>query len=268
MSSAVDHRPSFGWTVRKLGRTAQVHIPFLRGLGKAGESGVRRLLRAPHDADFKGLRRIARPPKALCLDVGANRGAAARSIRALWPDARVVCFEPLGPLAEQLGRRSGLAVEVHALALSDQSGTFDLYAPVYNGLLFDGLASLDRDAARSWLGPDTVYGFRPDRLQLRRIPCRTETLDAFGYAPFLIKIDVQGRELAVIQGGLRTILDHRPVILAENDALEVGRILDLLAPAAYRCFAFRDGWRPDETGAANLYLVPADKVAVLGEPDA
>lgn len=264
MSAMASSRPEIGRTVRKLGRTLQAHLPVMRDLGKSCEAALRRWTGSPHDPDFNGLRLIERPPAPLCLDIGANRGAAARSIRALWPDARIVCFEPLTPLAERLPARVGFPIEVHALALADAPGAFDLHVPVYKGLEFDGLASLDETAARSWLNADTLYGFRPDRLSLRRMPCAAETLDRFGYAPFFIKIDVQGQEFEVLQGGLRTILQHRPIILAENDSLDLERILALLAPAAYGPLAYRDGgWRTGGADAANLYLVPEDKRSLL-----
>ena len=251
-------------TIRKLGRTAQVHAPFLRDLGKSGEAALRRMLGAPHDADFNGLRLIAPPKHPLCLDIGANRGAAARSIRALWPDAEVACFEPLASLAQKLPRRVGFPVVIHAVALGAEAGEFTLHVPVYNGLEFDGLASLDAEAARSWLNPQTLYGFRPSRLELRTIVCPVLPLDDFGYAPFFVKIDVQGAELAVIRGGLKTLLTHEPIILAENDSLDLEAILTLLAPAGYSCLLYRDGrWFEGETGGANLYLVPRSKRPLL-----
>ncbi len=51
------------------------------------------------------------------------------------------------------------------------------------------------------------------------IPVRLEALDDAlppGYMPALIKIDVEGGEEAVLRGALRTLREHRPIVVFEH----------------------------------------------------
>jgi FkbM family methyltransferase len=249
---------------RKTGRTAQVHFPFLQDMGKSAERTIRSLTGRMYAPDFEGLRQIVGPPDALYLDIGSNRGAAALSIWSVYPQARIVAFEPHPPIVERFGnvitRRGGV---LHAVALSDQDGEFPLYVPVYRGVVFDGLASLDEDQAAGWLGPGTLFGFDSRYLEVRQMMCPVSTLDAFELDPFFMKIDVQGREHEVLKGGMNTIKSSQPIIFAETDSLDIERTLSMLSPWRYTAYRF-DGQRfHEERSQTNMYFVPNSKSFLL-----
>lgn len=248
---------------RKAARTAQVHIPLLRELGKSAEHRWRRLTRAAHDRELDGLRLIEVPAGALFLDVGANRGWATHSIRTLCPQARIQGFEPNPEMARRIARLYRPPDALHQVALSDRTGEVPLYVPTYRGLAFDGLASLSEAEARRWLSPDTLFGFDPGCVGIRRITVRTATLDSFGDDPFFIKIDVQGHEHEVIAGGLATIASSRPIIFAESQVLDIARVLGLLSPWCYRVWRFDGTFRAGEVSEENVYLVPESKAGLI-----
>lgn len=254
-----------GSFIRKIGRTAQVHFPGLQEAGKAAEAGLRNWTGSVHDADLNGLRNIGVPSQALFLDIGANRGEAAKSIWSLCPDTRLIGFEPNPAMVDRFGhifsKRGG---KVYAVALSNQVGEFPLYIPVYRGVVFDGLASLSEANAREWLNRDTLFGFNPRKLEIRKFSCQVATLDQFGLSPFFIKIDVQGREYEVLEGALKTIAASRPIIFAESETLDIPRVLTLLSPWHYEVFRFDDGgFHSGEVSLRNVYLFPADKRTLL-----
>lgn len=153
------------------------------------------------------------------------------------PDSEVVAFEPNPSIVARFGRlitrRGGV---LHAVALGDAPGEFPLYIPIYRGVAFDGLASLDEEQAAGWLGPEKLFGFDRRYLQVRRIICRVVALDSFEMRPFLIKVDVQGLEREVLAGGLDTIASAEPIIFAETDSLDLERTLAMLSPWRYRAF--------------------------------
>lgn len=250
--------------VRKAGRTAQVHLPALQDLGKSAEAKLRSISGRLYTPDFEGLRQIAAPAKSEFLDIGCNRGAATLSMWAVHPDVKVVAFEPNPSMVARFGplitKRGGT---LHPVALSDQPGSFPLFVPVYRGVAFDGLASLDEDQAARWLGPQTLFGFDPQELQVRRYVCRVETLDSYNLDPFFIKIDVQGREWQVLKGGLETIAASEPIIFAETDTLDVEATLSMLSKWRYRGYRFDGKNFREEVARTNMYFVPHSKVSSL-----
>jgi len=249
--------------LRKVGRTAQVHLPVLQEPGKFVEHHWRVLTRTAHDRELGGLRLIDVPGGALFLDVGANRGWATHSIRTLCPHVRIHAFEPNPAMAHRIAHLYRPPDTLHAVALSNRSGEFPLYVPVYRQLVFDGLASLSATEARRWLSSDTVFGFDAGHLEIRQLACRVTTLDSFGIDPFFIKIDVQGCEYEVISGGLATIESSRPIIFAESEVLDVSRVLELLSQWNYEVWRFDGTFHPGEISPHNVYFIPASKRGLI-----
>jgi FkbM family methyltransferase len=214
----------------------------------------RALLRArsrPLDPDFRIFGRLGLPGDGLVLDIGANHGFAIDAIRLALPAAPIVAFEPNPSAAEYLAWAFGPSVAVHCCALGSVPGIEALYVPRYRRRILDGLASLDRDAAENWLHGRTL-GRGDVAIATVEVPVRT--LDEFGLAPALIKIDVQGRETAVVEGGLQTIGRHRPVLFIEAPDQELAA---LLAELRYERFGLRAG-ELDKSGVEtkNVLFVP------------
>ena len=141
------------------------------------------------------------------LDVGANKGSYLYSM-ARWAGASpVVAFEPQSRLASYLSgacRRAGLRnVTIENLALSNQQGELKLFVP---GDSHSPGASLEASIA--------------DRTDCHTEIVQVTTLDSYaaGKLPFpvrVIKIDVEGHELAVLEGALALIRRDKPLLVIE-----------------------------------------------------
>lgn len=142
-----------------------------------------------------------------------------------------------------------------------------MFTPVYKRWVYDGLASLDRQSAATWLGPETVYGFRAHRLQLREIPCQIQRLDDDDLDPVFIKIDVQGLECEVVRGGWGTIRRFEPLLMIE-DLSRRQELGALLAGAGYRQYRFdaTGFYRAADPGAMNFLMMTAARAASLHSP--
>lgn len=124
----------------------------------------------------------------LVLDVGANKGQFAAAALHRWPMCQVVSFEPIASLAEQVQAiRSDGRLTVHKMALGREAGTVELRVHAYSPSS-SALRALD---ASSEVATETV-------------PLGTLTemvADRVGAAErVLLKLDVQGLELAVLEG--------------------------------------------------------------------
>ena len=147
------------------------------------------------------MRRILKP-ESVAVDVGAAEGNMLRHIHRFAPDARHFAFEPIPELGERLRARfPECRVVTAALGAAPGVETFRqvIEAPAMSGLR----RRVDLPATT----PLREYSVRVETLD-RAIPA--EAAIAF------VKIDVEGAELGVFQGGRETLRRCRPVIVFEH----------------------------------------------------
>lgn len=151
------------------------------------------------------------------LDIGAHKGGYAYwMLKQVGKDGKVYAFEPQLSLFEHLlklkksQRWSNCTVE--HLALSNQIGSVELRIPIGKDKKSSPGASIVK----------TVF----EENQIRTETIATTTLDTYcaenSIVPQLLKIDVEGNELAVLQGGEHMLRQHRPAVLMECEARHIG----------------------------------------------
>lgn len=159
------------------------------------------------------------------VDIGCHKGAYTYWMRRrVGPSGAVYAFEPqpeqVAYLRAAFSAMSYDNVEIVPLAVSDHVGAMTLHVPA--GLGKTHHASLEdsgesRDARREQ--PNWSTAPRASQLASRNFPVDVTTLDDFfatkSVGPNFLKIDVEGHELAVLQGGVETIRKYRPRILVE-----------------------------------------------------
>jgi FkbM family methyltransferase len=146
--------------------------------------------------EYEAFRRAVRPGWTV-IDAGANVGAYSM-LFALWAgrDGAVYAFEPDPAAYEGLCRHialNGLKDRVHAFPVALTDGA-------------DGRAALARHgfSGLSRLAPRSARTIDVDAVSLDDF-CRSR-----GISPDLIKIDVEGAELAVLRGARKTIGALKP----------------------------------------------------------
>jgi FkbM family methyltransferase len=183
------------------------------------------------------------------LDVGANDGSFVHFLRSR--SKTVHAFEPMPEQVATLHRkfRSGNVV-IHPIALSREAGTIELHLPVVDGVVVTGCATVASDAAAGY----------PSR---HSVSVRMETLDSVyrGDAGF-IKIDVEGHQQAVLDGGLETFRRCRPRVLIE--------IIEEMSPggfAAATAYFDRLGYRGYFINRRRLFPISEFSPQVLQRPE-
>lgn len=162
--------------------------------------------RAYENSETEFLKSLAQPGSVI-LDIGANCGWYSLALARYCPTARIHAFEPVqythSILLRNIQHNRFINIEAHKLALSNAEGTLDfLYTPHCSG------------------ATSIVKAGQPATLdQLEKISCAGTTLDIFcthhNLAPNIIKCDVEGAELMVLQGGEKILTTHKPAILIE-----------------------------------------------------
>jgi FkbM family methyltransferase len=137
------------------------------------------------------------------IDVGAAYGSFTRLCQTVFPDARYLLIEPLEeyrPLLEQ-EKQSSPSVQYTIAAASAHEGEIainvhpdlvgsSLYREVETGTGVNGVTR-------------TVHSVTVDRV----------SREAGGGGPYLLKVDVQGAELDVLEGAERTLGDSELIVL-------------------------------------------------------
>jgi FkbM family methyltransferase len=222
---------------RSLIKTAAIRLGFFRAL-RSAEVYVNARRGHVHDTDYEALRTCMR--EGDIADIGANIGQSIISLHRLFPNAHIHAFEPNPQCRAVLGRvirLTGAKVDLHMCGLADRAGELIFNVPVTS----DGIELLQEGSfdprvfneplTRSRIGSDFT-------LQSSRIP--VACLDDFPGTYALLKIDVQGLELAVLTGGKQTIERDRPVILLERDARSEESIMRFLAAFSYEVTTLHD----------------------------
>lgn len=176
------------------------------------------VLDGTREPELQYLRRIC-PRHGIAIDIGANLGyytfAMARQFN------RVYGFEANRQVSAPI-RTSGLH-NVHLVdkGLSNTERDAVLYIPIVDGLALSGWASLGTENC-------------PDATDHVEQVVELTTLDAFSIDGVdLIKIDVEGHELEVLEGARRTITTSMPIMIVEIKDDNYDRVADLVAGYGY-----------------------------------
>ena len=144
------------------------------------------------------------------IDIGANEGQFAKTIRAIFPTASIYSFEPLPDVYEKLSMLclEDPKLQVFNLALSNDSEIKQMFKSSFSPSS-SILPMLDLHK-KEW----------PDSSSNTIVEVNSITLDDWIEAfneifndNFLIKLDVQGYELPVIQGGINTLKQAKIVLI-------------------------------------------------------
>jgi len=166
------------------------------------------------------------------FDVGANVGWYAVSIAKKYPKSQIIAFEPIpktfGYLTKNIALNNSQNVFTNQLGLSDKAGELIFYYYA-TGAVNASSANLTGDKS------------------VQEIRCPVTTIDDFCAAKDLrvdfIKCDVEGAELFVFKGGVKTIEHWKPVVFAEmlrkwsaKFNYHPNEIIKLFSDLGYRCF--------------------------------
>ena len=155
------------------------------------------------------------PPGGVFVDVGSHIGSVVAAVLAVNPSATVHAIEAVPEKAESIRTRFP-RVTVHACAVGAQDGSVSFYVDP----LRPGYSSLEAKEGR----------------QKIEIPMRR--LDDIVPRAHVVKIDVEGHELAVLEGATRLVAECRPIITFESARYDRAHVLwEWFNSHGYRIYA-------------------------------
>lgn len=147
-------------------------------------------------------------PGDVFYDIGANVGFfTVIGAKLVGPQGHVVAFEPAPANAACVRHNLALNHFHHVTliekAVSSQSGSGNLMVTAYSG----GATISPADA-----GDDVVESIPVALIAIDDLLARQEAPP-----PIVVKVDVEGAELAVLHGMVQTLREYRPVVIFEVD---------------------------------------------------
>ena len=138
-----------------------------------------------------------------CIDIGCHKGEIMDDIMKFAPDGKHYAFEPLPHLYEFLKEKyRNKDITVYSVALFDKKGetTFNyvVNAPAYSGIKKRHYDIPDAEISELMVETNLLDNLIPESIRID-----------------FIKIDVEGAELPVLKGGVKTIRRCKPVIIFE-----------------------------------------------------
>ena len=194
------------------------------------------------------------PDDGVFYDIGANVGYMSIEMLQRKPKAQVFSFEPIPELANIVDQSKRLnnfdnRSRTFETALSNTNEDATIIVPAHQG--HASIAEKNHVKERG-----------------RRVHVKCRLLDDLIKEeslplPDVIKIDVEGHELQVLQGSLKTIAGIQPHILFEvSDLKQLREIKQLLSDCAeYRYFYAIGSYRPLKELSENLKIT--DKIDII-----
>jgi FkbM family methyltransferase len=203
-------------------------------------------------------------PIDIFLDVGANFGT--HSILFASSGVKVLAFEPNAECrayCSTVAALNGLSISWRDVALSDHDGEVNLVYPRTQTWL--GVIAADAPGALSRSVDDVVTA----RVRLDVLDRHVAHLPEA--ARILMKIDVEGSELAVLRGARSLLQRARAprIIFETNQAAGRAELADFLAGFGYRIFILPFGSEPSRQPLAPADFVSSaarNFIAVPGRP--
>lgn len=206
-------------------------------------------------------------PGSCVLDIGANMGWYALNIAKLQPDTTVHAFEPL------LSTYAALTENVRMNALSNIHTYNFGFSSKKQDLEFFFYPEGSGNASSANLS---------DRDDVQMVICHVEVLDEALTELKLpkvdfIKCDVEGAELFVFKGGLRTLAQDKPVVFTEmlrkwaaKFDYHPNEIIDLFVSLGYQCFTasvdkklHKFGHMDEKTQETNFFFLHEEQHAAV-----
>ena len=199
------------------------------------------------------------PPKGVCYDIGANLGYHALVMAEAAENGQVYAFEPIPQVCEILQRNIALN---HKLNITIVSKVVTRMA----GKIQLGINTFIDQAAVKFVAEDESH------IMCENVDYEGITLDGFvaegNTFPFLIKIDVEGAEVDVLQGARGVLAQYHPLVLCETHGQAAARgVYEILCEHGYDLFIVHDGVRPinsfedmpDNMDEGHVFARPKDR---------
>lgn len=180
------------------------------------------------------------------IDIGASNGGFVKKIRTLFPDVPITSFEPLKESFQQLilNNSEDKNFKAFNIALSNKKGEVDFYMSSRSGC--SSLLEMSDLHKKAY----------PETSSIVKITVETDVLDNFineiNGSSLMLKIDVQGAEKFVLEGGVK-MLNKIKVVFMEVNFVETYKDCILINESIKLMESFGFKFRGIENVSQSIY---------------
>ncbi len=203
--------------LRSFVQTMLRHHPRLYTFARRTYGRLTFALKIPHESDFR-LFAALEGTGGLFIDVGANSGQSARSLRIFNRSLDILSFEPnrlLEPDLRFTRRLLGRSFRYRMQGLGSTNRRTMLYVPLVGPTPQTPWATADRqllENSRPQIERELGQPF-----EIAEVPIVISRGDDMRFQPVVVKIDVEGFELDVLQGLEQTLEAYEPLLMIERN---------------------------------------------------
>ena len=192
------------------------------------------------ESDFEFFKFVNKKQTELFLDVGANDGISALTFRLYNQDYKILSLEPDSKHNDALNniKRKDKNFEFQNIGLGNKNETKKLYIPECNGVYIGQLASLIKDEAFNNVPKIISQKNISSKVKIIEKNIEIKTIDSMNLQPEIIKIDVEGFESQVLEGGIETIKKKKPFLIIEINNVSVKKVGSILLELGYLVFTY------------------------------
>ena len=192
------------------------------------------------ESDFEFFKFVNKKQTELFLDVGANDGISALTFRLYNQDYKILSLEPDSKHNDALNniKRKDKNFEFQNIGLGNKNETKKLYIPECNGVYIGQLASLIKDEAFNNVPKIISQKNISSKVKIIEKNIEIKTIDSMNLQPEIIKIDVEGFESQVLEGGIETIKKKKHFLMIEINNVSVKKVGSILLELGYLVFTY------------------------------
>lgn len=168
------------------------------------------------------------------FDVGSNIGAYLYVANKYTVASAIYGFEPIPKLYRNL-KKAFSGMHIYPVALSNEEKQKQFKIPTIDGVKLMPRGTLNTEYIEDGEMDSTVFDVKTMRLDTFVETHGIHTID-------LIKIDVEGHELTVIEGARKTIAQFSPTMIIEIEQrhhhMDLNEIIDSIQRMGYTCCYF------------------------------
>ena len=195
-----------------------------------------------YEKEADGFKLIKKNNNLNIVDIGANDGLSSSFFLSNFKNSKIYIYEPLKNYLINIKNNNNNKIKIFEVALGDKNNSKFLNIPYYNLLgtsikiYLSAYSTINDNNKKIFdLNPSLRTFFFYKKILNKRIKVKIEKLDNYNLKSSIIKLDVEGYEDRVINGGRNLIKKYKPIMYIERPT---SKSINFLKKIGYKMYVY------------------------------